>query len=183
MGGLLPLAGGLVDVERILLFVQAGLSEADVPTAILAGLGDGSWNGAAGITSSTVAAEHALGLPRAIEWKPVWDDELSVGYAALGDTNLDWAVDVLDAADVSARGKDDSGQTAGWYEGDFNYDAAVDILDAASFVSTGRYDTGAYRPLPVVQGSGPVAAVPEPDPTLAAGVLLAVVAWAAARRS
>lgn len=183
VGGLLPLAGGLVDVERNLLFVQAGLSEADIRTAILAGLGDGSWNGAAGITSTTVAAEQALGLPRAIGWAPMWGDELSVGYAAIGDTNLDWSVDVLDAADVLARGKYDSGQPAGWYEGDFNYDAAVDILDAASFVSTGLYDTGVYRPLPVFQDSGPVAAVPEPDPTLAAGVLLAVVAWAATRRS
>lgn len=183
VGGLLPLAGGLVDVERNLLFVQAGLSEADIRTAILAGRGDGSWNGAAGITSTTVAAEQALGLPRAIGWKPVGGDELSVGYAALGDANLDWSVDILDAADVLVCGTYDSGRPAVWYEGDFNYDAAVDILDAASFVSTGLYDTGVYRPLPVFQDSGPVAAVPEPTAPLAAGVLLVVVAWAAVRRS
>lgn len=93
-------------------------------------------------------------------------------------------MDLIDAADVLARGKFDSGQAADWYEGDFDYDGLVDILDAAGFVSTGLYDTGPYRPAALfAQDAGPVASVPEPHAPLAAGALLAVVAWAAARRS
>jgi autotransporter-associated beta strand protein len=181
--GLEPLAGGVVDVGRGLLHVRAGLSEADARAAILTGRGDGSWQGVAGITSSTVAAEQALGLPRAIGWTIPGGDELLVGYAALGDANLDWSVDISDVADIIGYGKYDTGLPAGWYEGDFNYDGVVDMIDLAISMSTGLYDTGFYRPLPVFQHSGPVAAVPEPTAPLAASVLLAAVVWAATRRS
>ena len=95
------------------------------------------------------------------------------GFAAAGDTNLDWQVDIIDAANFLAGGKFDTGSPASWNEGDFTYDGVVDILDAASFLSNGLFDAGAYNSAPGQAGS--VAAVPEPT-----GLGAAVVALAAA---
>ncbi|MGI9178164.1 MAG: hypothetical protein ACR2IT_09955 [Pirellulales bacterium] len=88
-------------------------------------------------------------------------------FTAPGDTNLDWQVDVLDAANVLTAGKFDTGAPATWAEGDFNDDGVVDVLDTAEFLSSGLYNTGFYRQPP---GSvGAVAVVPEPSTWLLAG--------------
>jgi hypothetical protein len=100
-----------------------------------------------------------------VGWLDNGDGSVTFAFAAAGDTNLDWQVDILDAANFLSGGKFDSGSPASWNEGDFTYDGVVDILDAASFLSTGLFDAGPYNAAP-----GTVAAVPEP-----AGVL----AWAA----
>jgi hypothetical protein len=100
-------------------------------------------------------------------------------YAAPGDTNLDWQVDILDAANFFAGAKFDTGQPATWIEGDFGYDGVVDILDAADFLATNLFDAGPYN-----SGSGAaagVAAVPEPS-GLAWLACLAGVAVAYERR-
>ena len=158
VGSLTPNAGGLVDVGNGLVTVASGLSAADMVTAIVTGLGDGSWNGTSGITSSTAAAS---GGDRTVGWLDNGDGSVTFAFAAAGDTNLDWQVDIIDAANFLAGGKFDSGSPATWNEGDFTYDGVVDILDAASFLSNGLFDAGPYN-APPGQAKA-IAAVPEPS--------------------
>ena len=100
-------------------------------------------------------------------WLENGDGSLTVAYAAPGDTNLDWSVDILDTANFLALGKFDAGSPATWREGDFNYDGFVDILDADAFVSTGLFNAGNYNTPSgervAVAPVGSVAAVPEPS--------------------
>jgi autotransporter-associated beta strand protein len=174
VGDLAPNAGGLVDLANGLVTVASGLSPTDLVTAIVAGRGDGSWTGTSGITSSVAASDVAVSLPRAVGWLDNGDGSVTAAYAAPGDTNLDWQVDVLDASNFLSFGKFDSGLAATWLEGDFNYDGVVDVLDAADFFGTGLYDAGNYNTPP---GASGIAAVPEPSAaTLAA---LAVAGWVA----
>jgi len=168
VGGLAPSAGGLVDVGSGMVTVAAGLSATNMVAAIVTGLGDGTWNGASGITSSVAAAS---GGDRTVGWLDNGDGTVTFGFAAAGDTNLDWQVDIIDAANFLAGGKFDSGTPATWNEGDFTYDGVVDILDAASFLSNGLFDAGPYNTPAGAAGS--IAAVPEPS-------TLALVAVAAA---
>jgi autotransporter-associated beta strand protein len=172
VGGLAASAGGLVDVGSGMITVAGGLSAADLVTAILTGFGDGTWNGGRGITSSVAAANLAASVPRAVGWLDNGAGSVTFAYAAPGDTNLDWQVDILDAANFLAGGRFDSGLPATWNEGDFTYDGVADILDAASFLSTGLFDAGGYN-LPT--STATVAAVPEPCPPLllAIGTVLA----------
>jgi len=161
VGGLAPNAGGLVDVGSGYVTVASGLSPTDLVTAIVAGRGDGSWTGASGITSSVAAADVASSTPRAVGWLDNGDGSVSFAFAAPGDTNIDWQVDVVDALNFVTLGKFDTGLPASWLEGDFNYDGVVDILDALDFFNTGLYDAGSYNP--PAGAAGAVAAVPEPS--------------------
>jgi fibronectin-binding autotransporter adhesin len=180
VGGLAPNAGGLTDVGSGLITVAAGLSANDMVTALLTGRGDGSWNGTSGITSSQAAADIAVSIPRTVGWLDNGDGTVTFAFAAAGDTNLDWSVDILDAANFLAGGKFDSGLPASWNEGDFGYDGLVDILDAADFLSTGLFDAGSYNPPPGSAGS--VAAVPEPAVVPAALVAVGLAGIAIRRR-
>ena len=173
VGGLAPNAGGLTDLGNGFLSVTSGLTATDLVTAIVAGRNGGSWDGTTGITSSTVAAAVAAGSPRAVGWLDNGDGSVSAAYAAPGDTNIDWSIDILDASNFLAGGKFDAGVPATWNEGDFSYDGIVDILDAADFFATGLYDAGNYNTAPGAAGG--VAAVPEPT-----GLGTVVVALAAA---
>ena len=183
VGGLAPNAGGLVNLGNGLVTVASGLSPTDLVTAIQAGRGDGSWTGTSGITSSVAASDLASGIPRAVGWLDNGDGSVTAAFAAPGDTNLDWVVDVLDAGNFLTFGKYDTGLPATWLEGDFNYDGVVDVLDASDFFNTGLYDTGNYNtPL----GASGIAAVPEPSSVAilaTAGVLVAVVVRRRVRRS
>ena len=167
VGGLNPNAGGLVDVGNGMVTVTSGLTVENMLTAITAGYNGGTWTGTSGITSSTAAVDSAAGSPRAVGWLENGDGSLTVAYAAPGDTNLDWSVDILDTANFLALGKFDTGSPATWLEGDFNYDGFVDILDAAAFSSTGLFNAGNYNTPPAgrvaVAPVGSVAAVPEPS--------------------
>jgi autotransporter-associated beta strand protein len=177
VGGLAANAGGLTDVGSGMVTVAAGLSAGDMVTAIVTGLGDGSWNGTSGITSSVAATS---GGDRTVGWLDNGDGSVTFAFAAAGDTNLDWQVDIIDAANFLAGGKFDSGSPASWNEGDFTYDGVVDILDAASFLSNGLFDAGPYNP-PAGQ-AGAIAAVPEPTGVvLAAGGIVAAAVFAARR--
>jgi fibronectin-binding autotransporter adhesin len=178
VGGLAPNAGGLTDVGNGLVTVASGLSTPDMLTALLAGRGDGSWNGTSGITSSVAQADLQASIPRTVGWLDNGDGSVTFAYAAPGDTNLDWTVDILDAANFLAGGKFDSGLPASWIEGDFGYDGVVDILDAAEFLSTGLFDAGPYNGS---SGAAAVTAVPEPT-GLAAVAVAALVAGVATRR-
>jgi len=171
VGGLAPNAGGLTDLGNGFLSVTSGLTATDLVTAIVAGRNGGSWDGAGGITSSTAAAAVAAGSPRAVGWLDNGDGSVSAAYAAPGDTNIDWSIDILDASNFLAGGKFDAGVPATWNEGDFSYDGIVDILDAADFFATGLYDAGNYNTAPAAVGG--VAAVPEPAGLGAIGLVAA----------
>jgi autotransporter-associated beta strand protein len=177
LGGL-RLAGGTLDVSNGRVSLRAGSYD---PVAIQAGLqsgrGGGDWRGPAGVTSTAVAAADGP-APRGVGWLAESDGAMVLAYAAPGDTNLDWQVDLLDTANVLAAGQFDSSSLATWSEGDFTYDGLVDILDAADFLSTGLYDAGGYNG----SGAAGVAAVPEPAVWVITAVVPALVAGAAARR-
>ncbi len=70
--------------------------------------------------------------------------DVTVAYALAGDTNLDWTVDVLDAANFIAGGRFNAGLVSNWVDGDFNHDAVVDVLDAADFIAAGLFNVGHY---------------------------------------
>ncbi len=169
------LPGGLTDVGNGSITVASGLSASDTVAAIVSGFGDGTWNGTNGITSSAAAA--APDGSRGVGWLDNGDGSITFSYAAAGDSNLDWFVDILDAANFLAAGAYDAGFGSSWNDGDYTYDGLVDILDAATFLSTGLFDLGDYNPPPAAG----IAAVPEPT----AGMMVAaagLIAWAVARR-
>lgn len=70
--------------------------------------------------------------------------DVTVVYALAGDTNLDWSVDVLDAANFVSSGRFNTVLVASWVDGDFNHDGVVDVLDAADFVAAGLFNAGSY---------------------------------------
>jgi len=160
VGGLAPNAGGLVNLGNGLVTVASGLGATELVTAIVAGRADGSWTGTSGITSSVAASDVASSVPRAVGWLDNGDGTVTAAFAAPGDTNIDWQVDVVDALNFVTLGKFDTGLPATWLEGDFNYDGVVDILDALDFFNTGLYDAGSYNTPSA--STGGVAAVPEP---------------------
>jgi autotransporter-associated beta strand protein len=172
----LDLAGGLVDVAAGGMTVTAGLAPSALVAALVEGRGDGSWTGTSGITSSAAAAALATGSPRAVGWIDNGDGSVRFSYSAPGDTNIDFAVDILDAANFLALGKFDSGTPATWVEGDFSYDGIVDILDAADFFATGLFDAGSYG-----APTAAIAAVPEPTVALM-GPAAAALVWLLRRR-
>jgi autotransporter-associated beta strand protein len=180
VGSLAPNAGGLVDLGNGLVTVASGLSPADLVTAIQAGRGDGSWTGTTGITSSVAASDVVANIPRAVGWLDNGDGSVTAAFAAPGDTNLDWQVDVLDASNFLSFGKYDTGLPATWLEGDFNYDGVVDVLDASDFFNTGLYDSGNYNTPAGAAGS--ITAVPEPSAWLMTFVSLGTVGWLASAR-
>jgi len=170
--------GGTIDVGTSVVNVAAGgVASADLVAALTAGLSGGTWTGSAGIVSSRVATDVSLGLSRAVGWFDAGDGSMTFGYAAPGDTNLDWSIDIMDiAAFLSAR-KYESGLPAIWAEGDFNYDGFVDVLDATDFMSTGLFDAGVYN-----APARTIAAVPEPAGVAAAGLAAAALGLARLRR-
>jgi autotransporter-associated beta strand protein len=174
IGGLNLNAGGLVDVGTGEITVASGLSVADLATAMQSGRGDGSWNGSSGITSSAVAASNGS---RTVGWLDNDNGSVTFGYAATGDTNLDWVIDILDVANFIGSGKFNAGVSATWAEGDFNYDGYVDILDMADFVSTGLFNAAPYN-----TPAGSIAAVPEPSTLGLVGVGVSVAGLLAVRR-
>ena len=107
----------------------------------------------------------------------------SVIPPAAGDTNFDAFIDLIDAGNVLAARRYDTGELATWSEGDFNADRLVDILDISDLLGADLYDQGDYRPLVAGLGHlGAVAAVPEPSTSVLVSAALAVVALLGSRR-
>jgi hypothetical protein len=156
------------------------MTATELVAEILEGRGAGLWTGTSGITSSTAAAAVASSISRAVGWIDNGGGSFTTAYAAPGDTNLDWSIDILDISNFLAGGKFDTGSPAVWIEGDFNYDGMVDILDATEFITTGLYNAGNYNTAPGL--SGGVAAVPEPSVWVLGIVGIGVGATAARRR-
>jgi len=171
---------GLFDVVSGQVTAGAGLTPVTLVAKILEGRGDGTWNGTSGITSSAVAADVAVSIPRAIGWLDNGGGSMAFAYSAPGDTNIDNTVDILDAANFLAAGKFDSGLPASWNDGDFGYDGMVDILDAADFLSTGLFDAGPYNAFSAAPLG--VTAVPEPSAWALIAAAVGVTAGCAVRR-
>jgi autotransporter-associated beta strand protein len=152
-GGTLDLGGGQVSVAA------GGISAVDLRTDIIAGRNGGSWNGTAGITSSTAAAS---GGKRAVGYVVAGNGAATVSFAALGDTNLNGTVDVFDLVAINSAAKYGTGQPAVWSQGDFNYDGVTNVFDLVGINSASVYGQGNYFPASPVTGLGSVAAVPEP---------------------
>lgn len=168
VGELAVLAGGLTDVGTASMTVSAGLSRDDLLAALAAGRSGGSWTGTTGIISSVAAAS---GGSRTVGWLEHGDGSVTFAYAAAGDTNLDWSVDILDIANTLAGGKFNSGLSASWSEGDFNYDGVFDTLDIADLMATGLSAGEAYNP---GNPSAGVAAVAEPPAAQLVAMAMAV---------
>jgi autotransporter-associated beta strand protein len=154
IGGLRPNGSGVVDVGNGSITVLDGLSSFNLYASLSVGRGSGVWDGVRGIKSS---AATESGGTRTVGWLDNGDGSVTFGYAAAGDANLDWVVDVLDVSKFITAGKYDSSRTATWAEGDFNYDGFADITDIADFLATTLYDTGPYN-----APARTIAAVPEP---------------------
>ena len=139
-------AGGRLDVgPGGVRIASGGYDLATVRQWLATGRNGGNWNGTQGIISSSAAAATGRGVGYVVND----DNSLSIAFAAVGDTNLDGVVDVLDATNIIASGTFDTGMPAMWGDGDFNTDGVVDVLDVADLVGTGIYDTGAYLPVSV----------------------------------
>ena len=126
--GSLLLAPGGHDIQTVLGLVRSARS-------------GGNWTGP-GITSRNVrtAAFREIGT------RPLADGSLIVGYAAVGDANLDGSVNIQDLIALTAAGKYGTSATnAGWWEGDFNGDGRVDVGDLIALVSSGLYGSDSYR--------------------------------------
>jgi fibronectin-binding autotransporter adhesin len=176
VGGLDPNAGGLVDVGNGYVTVANGLSQLGLVSALQSGRAGGSWTGSSGITSSAAASAMANSTLRSVGWLDNGNGSVSFAFAAPGDSNLDWTVDILDASNFLSFGKFDTGLPATWIEGDFNYDNSVDILDAADFFAAGLYDAGGYN------APASLVPVPEPSASVWCGLGLAFGAWVIRRR-
>ena len=167
--------GGLVDLGRGLINITSG-SAADIVADLVSGRAGGTWTGTSGITSSAAASS---GGTRTVGWLENGDGSLAVAYAAAGDTNLDWMVDVLDVANFLSAGKFDTASPATWNQGDFTYDGIVDMLDVANFLSTGLFNAGTYNE-PVMS----ISAVPEPTSTgVVVGMAGLLLGWRLRRRT
>ena len=154
--------GSRLDIGAGRVLVAAGgITAADLMADLLVGRNGGSWDGVGGIVSSAVASALEASRPRAIGWLVNDDGSFTIAAAAPGDANLDGVVDVLDAANLLAGGRFDTGLPADWSLGDATYDGIVDILDVADFLGTGLFDAGSYD-LAIAGAVGPVAVVPEP---------------------
>jgi autotransporter-associated beta strand protein len=175
VGGLRPNAGGLTDIGSGKVTVTAGLSSADLVTALKSSRVNGTWTGTSGVTSTTAATMVAQGIPRTVGWLENGDGSVTIGFAAPGDTNLDGLVDMLDVGAIVGSDRFGTGAAVKWQDGDFNYDGLLDILDAAALMSTELYDTGNYNSAAPLENS--IAAVPEPAATV---ILLAACGCALA---
>jgi autotransporter-associated beta strand protein len=160
-------ARGKLDLGAGRIHVAAGgITPTELRADLLAGRAGGTWSGASGIMSSAAASAGGL---RTIGWLVEADDSFSIGFAAPGDTNIDGVLDVLDAANMLASGRYNTGIAADWLDGDFNYDRVVDVLDAADFVSGGLYNAGEYLPAATAH----VISVPEPSALTCVGLAVA----------
>ena len=153
---------GRVDVGTGRFILRSPITTGDsVEDLLLSGRNGGTWDGAAGITSSTVPSEAAIGVVRSVGWKRNPDGSITVAYAAPGDVNLDGEVNVFDMVDVSSSGKYGEGTVSVWSQGDFDYNGVTNIFDMVLVNGAGVYGAGNYLPEPSAAAS--VAAVPEPS--------------------
>jgi fibronectin-binding autotransporter adhesin len=164
--------GGRVDLGAGEFAIAAGgMTEAELVADLVAGRGDGSWNGTSGITSSVAAGSTGT---RAVGYLADGSGGFRVSLAAPGDTNLDGVVDLLDLLGILGSGSYETAVASDWNRGDFNYDGVTDLLDLLGILGSGTYDQGSYFADPPVAATSLVpAVVPEPSTWLVAACGLA----------
>jgi autotransporter-associated beta strand protein len=134
-----------VDIGKGRFTVANGAASiATIRQWLAAGRGGGNWTGSSGITSSAAAAAIASGKSRSVGWLSNADGSVTVAFAAPGDTDLDFTIDMLDSANFITSGMFDTGWIASWADGDFTNDGVVDLLDLSEFISSGLLDAGPY---------------------------------------
>lgn len=140
----LTLAGtGTLDLGTGSLAISAGSYDlAGLRSLIVSGRNNGTWSGP-GVTSSSIRP----GTSREVGYRVLQDGSLLVGYSAVGDTNMDGAVDLLDLLDILGSGTYDTAATAIWSQGDINYDGVTDLLDLLTILGAGTYDEGSDMPV------------------------------------
>lgn len=137
-------AAGRVDVGTGRLNVSAGgFNATTLGQQVMTAWNGGGWDGSAGLGSTSAGSG---GLWAIGSWGASAD--VTVGWAAVGDTDLDGFVDALDIANVLGGGRYDDVQPATWEHGDFNYDGIVDTLDVADMIGAQLFDAGSYRAPP-----------------------------------
>jgi|688.fasta_scaffold15468_5 autotransporter-associated beta strand protein len=133
--------GGYVDFgSGSITVAPGGITLSEVEALLAAGAASG-WVGSG---FGTRWAGHVPG--GGLGWLAGDGGALTIGFAAIGDVNLDGVVDVLDIADIVSAGRYDTASPASWAEGDSNYDGVVDILDVAALLASGHFDRGRYGP-------------------------------------
>lgn len=138
-------AAGLVDVGTgKLAIAAAGFEAGGLRQQLLAGHNGGGWNGSSGIVSSRAPAGSSWGVGYRIA-----GGVATVGWAAVGDANLDGQVNIFDVQLISTSGRYNQPLEAGWEDGDFNYDGRSNVIDLQVFTSTGLYGQGSYLTAPV----------------------------------
>lgn len=177
----LSLSGdGILDVTSGAMTVATGLSPERAKAELLKGRGDGSWNGASGITSTFAAAEIQNGIVRSVGWKENTDGSVTIAYAAPGDTDLSGDVNVFDLVGINGSGSYGKGTPSVWSQGDFDYNGVTNIFDMVLTNGAGVYGRGSY--LPAAPASASVNAVPEPSACFLALFGLAGGYWSMRRR-
>jgi fibronectin-binding autotransporter adhesin len=170
-------AAGAGNDAAALASVRAQIVAGYNPTTPTAG--DGTWNGATGINSSSIGTLNAIGYALASDVLPfangttdsflgttVDKSTVIARFTLSGDVNLDGAVDFLDLAKL-AQSYNVTDGTRQWSTGDVNYDGNTDFLDLAKLAQ--NYNT-ALPSSPVPGASADFqadlarafAAVPEP---------------------
>jgi autotransporter-associated beta strand protein len=138
---------GHLEVGTGQISVAAGNYDLDsIRSAISSGRNGGQWNGLSGFTS----AAAGRGTFRAIGYRVMpATNELRLGFAAFGDTNLDGRITTIDIALVNNAGRFGQGTSASttWADGDFNYDGRVSSIDIGLLNNTGLFGKGSYLPV------------------------------------
>ena len=126
--------GGLLDLSNHDLIINGGQTVGSVQNLIAEGLGNGTWNGTTGITSSTanvggetfgVATAGALNVST-FDGLAVSPSTILVKYTFLGDATLDGTVDLNDLNTVL----NNLGSTSSlWSSGNFDGAATIDLTD------------------------------------------------------
>lgn len=125
----------LIDIRGGGVALSAGYyDEAALRRALVAGRGDGSWNGTSGLTSTQNTGEQ-LGLAGVATSNVVVGlgyyvdlaGGITVKQTLVGDANLDGAVDFDDVLSIFPNYNQPG--SFRWQDGDFNYDGKVDFDD------------------------------------------------------
>jgi autotransporter-associated beta strand protein len=151
--------GGLVDLGSGRIAIAGGASEEDLRADLVAGRGDGSWNGGTGIGSSVAAAS---GGSLSVGYRVAADGSAVVAVAAAGDLDLDGDVDIFDIVGLDGGGKYGTDAAAGWADGDMNYDGLANLFDLVAIDGGGAFGAGGYLPAPTGSLAATSVAVPEP---------------------
>ncbi len=190
---------GLVDLTGNDLVVQNG-NLAQLTAAVKQGFNAGSWQGSAGISSATAAANSthltALGVIQnstdgttgGSTLYPNFDGvsggaatDVLIKYTYYGDANLDGAVTSADYTRIDAGFLSQGGSTllTGWLNGDFNYDGTINGSDYTLIDNAFNTQGAAFaasiageiaRPTAQISGSESTALVPEPSVLALAGL-------------